>query len=57
MNKFITDEFIMVYLCGATTVGRPPRGASLPNNRHRMTITLVKRNKAKQALLTGQEKT
>jgi hypothetical protein len=28
-----------------------------PNSRHRLTITPAKRNKAKQALPTGQEKT
>jgi hypothetical protein len=32
-------------------------GVFAPNSRHRVTITPAKRNKAKQALPTGQEKT
>jgi hypothetical protein len=33
------------------------RGGPAPNSRHRVTITPAKQNKAKKALLTGQEKT
>ena len=32
------------------------RGGPPPNSRHRVTITPAKRNKAKQALPTGQER-
>jgi hypothetical protein len=42
----------MVCLCGAAPAGWPP-----PNSRHRVTITSALRNKTKQALPTGQEKT
>jgi hypothetical protein len=34
-----------------------PRGWPLPNSRHRVTITPALRNKTKQTLPTGQEKT
>jgi hypothetical protein len=37
--------------------GRPSVGWPLPNSRHRVTITPDLRNKTKQALPTGQEKT
>ncbi|MFT4810599.1 MAG: hypothetical protein ACI9LX_003967 [Paraglaciecola sp.] len=38
-------------------VGRLSRGDPPPDSRHRVTITPVKRNKTKQALPLGQEKT
>jgi 16S rRNA U1498 N3-methylase RsmE len=38
-------------------VGRLSRGDPPPNSRHRVTITPTLRNKTKQALPTGQEKT
>ena len=41
---------------GVFVRGGPPRGGPPPNGRHRVTITPAKRNKAKQALPTGQEK-
>jgi len=47
----------MVCLCGAALAGRPSRGGPPPNSRHRVTITPALRNKTKQALQTGQEKT
>jgi hypothetical protein len=42
---------------GGPPRGGPPRGGPPPNSRHRVTITPSLRNKAKQALPTGQEKT
>jgi len=42
---------------GGPPRGGPPRGGPPPNSRHRVTITPSFRNKTKQALPTGQEKT
>jgi hypothetical protein len=42
---------------GVFVRGGPPRGGPPPNSRHRVTITPALRNKTKQALPTGQEKT
>jgi hypothetical protein len=47
----------MAYLCGAALAGWPSTGWPPPNSRHRVTITPALRNKTKQALPTGQEKT
>jgi hypothetical protein len=41
----------------AVFVGRLSRGGPPPDSRHRVTITPAKRNKTKQALPLGQEKT
>jgi hypothetical protein len=56
ISKFILYELIMVFLCGAALEGRPSAVQPSSNNRHCMTITPEKRNKAKQALPVGQEK-
>jgi hypothetical protein len=49
-------DVLLIFVNFPICEGRLSWGGPAPNSRHRVTITPAKRNKAKKALLTGQEK-